>query len=82
MDIKEIQRCKNCGAWDAKGTSIGKGLCRINPPMANKDGCAVWPRTHEEEWCWAFRISQQDLERLKASSIVGATSMPVVQPPR
>jgi len=69
MDIKELRRCKNCAAWERIGNSV-KGECRINPPMANKEGDAVWPKPHEDKWCIAFLITKEIAAQLKASSIV------------
>jgi hypothetical protein len=40
--------CDSCEFWEGKGD---RGLCRINPPVADSTGKGVWPETAADDWC-------------------------------
>ena len=51
-------RCEECRWWDNSVTlsdDLTTGLCRAKPPRADNRGHrAVWPFTHDEDWCAHF----------------------------
>ena len=50
--------CEECKYWDCAVShrdNANTGLCRINPPVADKrTSLAVWPFTEPEDWCSRF----------------------------
>lgn len=50
------ERIGNCG--DCKGYQKWhkyQGDCKMNPPISQPDGRAIWPLVWSNDWCLAFK---------------------------
>lgn len=56
------RRCERCRFFDSSTQSAvaqpdTTGLCRRNPPVADKrDGTARWPFVEDTDWCGSFSV--------------------------
>jgi hypothetical protein len=53
------KRCATCAHWDCgacEGHGYSRGLCRRDAPRLNEiTAGAVWPRSHEDDWCGEWK---------------------------
>lgn len=44
--------CENCSFWKRRIDKVGRGECRVHPPLPGiEDMAAAWPVTSGSDWC-------------------------------
>lgn len=66
------ETCKTCRFWLGScqapwDDTYETGRCANRSPVADeRDGRAVWPYTHESDWCGGYIMSRELVEELQA----------------
>jgi len=60
MPFREDEQCKDCVFFDDSfPAEDGKGMCRANPPRAEKRGDSIFPIVKETGWCGCFEARDE-----------------------
>ncbi len=48
---RKVGCCRSCVHWERSALERSMGHCRCSLPRARDDGAAIWPVTHESDYC-------------------------------